>query len=91
MLVTLLGIVMEVRLIQCRKVEYPMLVTLFGMSVFLQPVIRVFVFVSIIALQLLRESYVLFSTSTRIDVRPLHPEYLQLVVSQLVLIETVEK
>lgn len=49
-----------------------MLVTLEGMIVFLQPVIRVFVSVSIIALQLFRESYDLFPTSTSIEVRHMH-------------------
>ena len=55
MLVTLLGMHMEVRL-QPPKALPPMLVTLLGITVFLQPVINVFVAVSIIALQLSRES-----------------------------------
>jgi hypothetical protein len=56
MLVTELGMVTEVRLEQPRNASYPMLVTELGMVVFLQPVINVFVDVSMIALQLLRES-----------------------------------
>ena len=56
MLVTLLGIVIEVRERHFWKAEFPMLVTLFGMTVFWQLIIRVFVAVSIIALQLSRLS-----------------------------------
>ena len=56
MLVTLFGMVTEVRPLQPEKAEPPMLVTLPGMVVFLQPAIRVFVAVSIMALQLSRES-----------------------------------
>ena len=56
MLVTLLGMVMEVRPLQLSKASSPILVTLFGMVVFWQPAIRVFVAVSIMALQLSRES-----------------------------------
>ena len=48
-----------------------MLVTLLGMTVVLQPIIRVLLNVSIIALQLLRESYVEFPLSTMIVFRPL--------------------
>ena len=48
-----------------------MLVTLLGITVFLQPVINVFVDVFIIALQLSRESYTVFPDSTIIDVKPL--------------------
>ena len=56
MLVTELGIVTEVRPEQYWNAWLPMLVTELGMAVFLQPVINVFVAVSMIALQLLRES-----------------------------------
>ena len=73
MLVTLSGMVMEVRPLQPEKAWSPMLVTLFGMIVFLQPAIKVFVAVSIIALQSLRESYIVFPVSTLIEVRPLQP------------------
>ena len=73
MLVTLFGIVMEFRPLQPSKASSPIIVTLFGMDVFLQPVIRVLVSVSIIALQLLRESYFKFPASTTIEVKLLHP------------------
>ena len=56
MLVTPSGMVMEVRPLQPEKALLPMLVTPSGIVVFLQPAISVFVAVSIIALQLLRES-----------------------------------
>ena len=56
MLVTLSGIVTEVRPLQPWKAEPPMLVTSFGITVFTQPLTNVFVAVSIIALQSLRES-----------------------------------
>ena len=65
--VTLSGIKMEVRSVQLEKAEEPMLVTLFGIVVFGQPAIRVFEAVSIIALQLSRESYMLLSDSTTIE------------------------
>ena len=64
MLVTLLGIVMLSRLLQPMNALLPMLVTLLGIMVFLHPAIRVFVAVSIIALQLSRLSYTLFFWST---------------------------
>ena len=69
MLVTLLGMVTEVRLVQSSKALLPMLVTLLGIMVFLQPTISVFDAVSIIALQLLRESYTVFPDSTTMEVR----------------------
>ena len=47
-------------------------VTELGILVLLQPVINLFVAVSMIALQLLRESYVLLSTATVIVFSPLH-------------------
>ncbi len=72
MLVTLFGMVMEVSPLQPEKAEMPMLATPLGMVVFLQPATKVFVAVSIIALQSLRESYTVFVDSTIIDVRPLH-------------------
>ena len=52
MLVTLLGIVIEVRLLQPEKAHCPILVTLLGIAVFLHPRIKEFVAFSIIALQL---------------------------------------
>ena len=56
MLVTLLGMVIAVSEEQEPKAYSPMLVTLLGILVFLQPLIKVFVAVSMIALQLLRLS-----------------------------------
>ena len=56
MLVTLLGIVMEVKFLQPPKAPFPMLVTLLGIIVFAHPCINVLLLVSMIALQLLRES-----------------------------------
>jgi len=48
----------------------PMLVTLTGIVVFLQPETRVFVAVSIMALQLFLLSYTELLTSIEMDVRP---------------------
>ena len=55
--VTLLGMVMEFRLLQPSNAETPMDVTSLGMIVFIQPTIKLFEDVSMIALQLFRESY----------------------------------
>ena len=60
---------MDVKLVQSKKAEGPMLVTLLGMIVFKHPIINVFVAVLIIALQLLRESYIELPFSTTIVVR----------------------
>lgn len=49
---SLLGTVMEVRLLQPEKAQLFMLVTLLGIAVFLHPRIKEFVAFSIIALQL---------------------------------------
>ena len=54
--VTELGMLMEVRLEQPENALSPMEVTELGMAVFMQPAINVLVAVSIMALQLLRES-----------------------------------
>ena len=70
-LVTPSGMVMEVRPLQPPKASSPMLVTLEGMTVFLHPAMSVFVDFSIMALQLLRESYFVFPEATEIEVRPL--------------------
>ena len=56
MLVTLLGIVIEVKPYLRKNAQAPILVTLLGITVFSPPTTRVFVAVSIIALQLSRES-----------------------------------
>ena len=68
--VTLLGIVMDVKPEQPEKALPPMEVTLLGMTVVLQPEIKVFDAVSIIALQLSRESYLLFPLATVMEVKP---------------------
>ena len=56
MLVTELGMVTKVRPLQPEKAYSPMLVTELGIIVFLHPAIKVLEFVSMIALQLSRES-----------------------------------
>ena len=56
MLATLFGNVSSVKPLQYSKAESPMRVTLFGMILFLHPTINVSVFLSIIELQLSRES-----------------------------------
>ena len=71
--VTLLGMMMEVRPVQPKKATKPMDVTPSGIIVFMQPLINVFVAVSIMALQLFLESYVVLLLSTIMDVRPLQP------------------
>ena len=70
MLVTLLGMVIDVKLEQPSKAPAPMLVTLLGMTVFLHPAISVLVAVSIIALQFSRESQIVLPSSTIIDSKP---------------------
>ena len=69
MLVTLLGISTEVKLEQPAKASSPMLVTLLGMVVSLHPAIKVFVWVSIIALQLFLESYAGLPSATAMEVK----------------------
>lgn len=64
MLVTLLGIIIEVKPIQFANALFPMLVTLLGMLVSLQPRIKLFPDFVMIALQLLRESYMVFPEAT---------------------------
>ena len=71
MLVTLEGISMDVKPLQAENAPSPMLVTLEGITVFLQPTIKAFDAVSIIALQLSRLSYFVLPEATIIDVRPL--------------------
>ena len=72
--VTLLGMVMEVKPLQPEKAVFPMLVTLLGIVEFLHPAINVFDVFSIIALQLLRESKIVFPLSTIMEVKPSHLE-----------------
>ena len=56
--VTELGMVTEVSPLQSENAQSPMDVTELGILVLLQPVINLFVAVSMIALQLLREPYI---------------------------------
>ena len=58
---------MLVRFEQYSKAESPILITLSGTIVFLQPATNILVDVFIIALQLFLESYTLLSASTIID------------------------
>ena len=69
MLVTELGMVMEVRAEQPSNALPPMLVTELGMVVDWHPAIRVLEAVSIMALQFLRESYIVLPLSTTMEVR----------------------
>ena len=66
--------VTEVKPLQPEKAYSPIEVTELGMIVLLHPAISVFVEVSIIALQLSRESYFVFPLSTTIEVKPEQPE-----------------
>ena len=68
MFVTLAGMEMEISPLFEKALE-PMLVTLLGIVVPLQPRISVFVAVSMTALQLSRESYVVLSSSTVMVIR----------------------
>jgi len=68
------------RPVQPMKASFPILVTELGMTVAAQPIIKlfasvsmVFVSVSMMALQLSRESYVLFPSDTSMLVRPMQP------------------
>ena len=64
MLVTLLGMLIDVSPEQLKKADEPMLVTLLGITVFLQPKIKVLEDVSIMALQLFLLSYTELFAST---------------------------
>ena len=67
--VTISGILIEVKPTQSKKALSPIFVTVFGMTVFEHPLIKVFELVSIIALQLLRESYFELPLATVIEVK----------------------
>ncbi len=67
--VTELGITILVMPLQKLNAAKPMAVTVLGMIVFMQPRTRVLDAVSIMALQLLRESYTVLPLSTVILVR----------------------
>ena len=73
-LVTLSGMVIDVKPLQPENAEEPMLVTLpsSGIMLFLQPKIKVFIAGSIKQLSMLR--YFVFPIATIIDVKPLQPE-----------------
>ena len=64
---------MLVKPVQPENADSPMLVTLSGITVFLQPDISLFVAVSIIALQLFLLSYTVLFSSTTILVKPVQP------------------
>ena len=67
--VTELGMEIEVIPVHLSNTFSPIEVTVLGIIVLLHPEISVFVAVSIIALQLSRESYLLLPLSTVIDVK----------------------
>ena len=77
--VTLSGMVTDVKPRHPEKAEALIVVTLLGIFVFEHPFIKVLVAVSIMALQLSRESYLELSLLTLIEVKPLQPQYLLLV------------
>ena len=56
------------------KADSPILATVEGIVVLLHPNTKVLLCVSIIALQLSRESYVELPSATEMDVRPVQPE-----------------
>ena len=74
MFVTLLGMVIDVRLVHQPNAKSPMVVTLLGMVEFLHPNINVLLAVLIIALQFSRESNTGFSSATSIEERFEHLE-----------------
>ena len=74
MLVTLSGILMDVRPLHLENALFPMLVTLSGIIVFLHPAMSLFDAFSMIALHSFRESYFLLFLSTTMLVRLLHLE-----------------
>jgi len=67
--VTLLGMVTEDSFVRPLNAELPMELTSSGIIVLLHAIRSVFVVVSIIALQLLRESYSILLLSTAIDAK----------------------
>ena len=71
--VTLLGIIMDFKPLHPAKASSPIFFVSFGIIVFLQPTINLFVFFSIIALQSFRESNVVLLLSTLIEAKLIHP------------------
>ena len=65
--------VILVKPVQPLNALYPIEMTEFGMDVFLHPNINLFDAISIIALQLSRESYTVLLLSTTIDSMPVQP------------------
>ena len=72
-LFTDLGMVILFNLLHASNAQFPISVTESGITVLAHPCIRRFVLVSMMALQLFRESYTLFSSATIILVSPKHP------------------
>ena len=66
--------VMEVKLLQPEKQDFPKLVTELGILLFLHPTTNTLVEVLIIALQFSLESYTVLAASTSIRSRLLQPE-----------------
>ena len=83
--VTELGMVTLVRLVQPENAFHPMVVTEEGIMVALQPSTSVLLAVSMIALQLSRESYFVLPAATLMLVRPMQPANapLPMVVTEL--------
>ena len=72
--ITELGISIFVSSLHPPNAPSPILVTVFGIEVFLHPTIRQFEDVSIIALQFSRESKVVLPVSTEMLVSPIQPQ-----------------
>ena len=75
---------MEVRLLHHSKAQFEILVTELGITVFLQPTIRLLDLVSIIALHFSLLSYIVFPFSTVTEVRSEHPEKARIRISVMV-------
>ena len=71
------GMLMLVSALHCSNAPSPIHVTDSGITVLANPCIRQFVLVSMMALQLFRESYTLFSSATTMLVSALHPSNAQ--------------
>lgn len=83
--VTLLGIVIEDNSRHSLNASSPMAVTLLGISVFLQPATKQLLSVSIIALQLLRESYRGLPDTTLMTDRLLLPQKIAFAILETLL------
>lgn len=69
----LLGIITDCRPLHPLNAPSPIDVTLLGITVFLHPTINLLTLDLIIALQLFRESYTVFPSSTVMEINPLQP------------------